>query len=320
MIDIPTVFILGAGASAPYGYPTGTQLRKKIISEFSEKYYILLQKDPRVRKKFLGSHKEKANAFVDVFKTSGIESIDKFLSLSPSFTDIGKIAITLTIFREEKTSDFYEETSLIDAKQNWYKLLFNHMTYELQKPSDFVNFRENRVAFITFNYDRSLEYYLYKSFLSAFHDKREEIKTSIEDCIPFPIIHVYGKVDEIKWHGGSEYKADFDLKTIEKLSQNIRVIGERTNDLKDEIAKIISLHKRIFFLGFGYADENMDSMGMPGLVNEEWNIYGTAKGMTNKEIDRVRSTFMKNFANKGAWRINPRIENKTCYELLREYL
>lgn len=33
MITDETVFILGAGASAPYCYPTGNQLRRKIISE-----------------------------------------------------------------------------------------------------------------------------------------------------------------------------------------------------------------------------------------------------------------------------------------------
>ena len=34
MITHPTVFILGAGASKPYGFPTGKELRVQIITEF----------------------------------------------------------------------------------------------------------------------------------------------------------------------------------------------------------------------------------------------------------------------------------------------
>ena len=31
-----TVFVLGAGASVPYGYPTGLDLREKIINNFTK--------------------------------------------------------------------------------------------------------------------------------------------------------------------------------------------------------------------------------------------------------------------------------------------
>jgi len=34
MIDTPTLFILGAGASKPYGYPTGAELRTDIVKQF----------------------------------------------------------------------------------------------------------------------------------------------------------------------------------------------------------------------------------------------------------------------------------------------
>ena len=31
MIETPTLFVLGAGASKPYGYPTGPELRSEIV-------------------------------------------------------------------------------------------------------------------------------------------------------------------------------------------------------------------------------------------------------------------------------------------------
>ena len=318
MIDIPTVFILGAGASVPYGYLIAADLRTSIIKNFHDQLYLLLKKEG-IEEPDVKNFVDGAQEFINVFKRSGVESIDKFLSVTPSFTNYGKIAIILSMLHEEKKSNLHKETGPSGAREDWYKLLFNRMISELKQPSDFVKFRENKVAFITFNYDRSFDYFLYDSFSHTFFDKRREFETSINKYIPFPIIHVYGQVDEIKWFGGSDYHASYDFRTIEKLSHNIKVIEERSRDL-DEIAKIISTHKRIFFLGFRYAEENMDAIGMPESVNEDWNIYGTAYGMTEKEISNVKKTFIKNFRDKSGRITNPRIENKTCYELLREYL
>ena len=45
MIKEETVFILGAGASCPYGYPDGKELREQICSNFAResKTYFLAQ-------------------------------------------------------------------------------------------------------------------------------------------------------------------------------------------------------------------------------------------------------------------------------------
>jgi hypothetical protein len=314
MIDTPTVFILGAGASKPYGYSTAAGLRELIINDYRNKLQALIV-EVGIKNPTLSTFIHDAQEFVDAFRRSNIESVDKFLSLNPSFKGEGKRAITLSILHEEQKSNFP------NASEDWYKLLFNRMISELKEPSDFVKFRENKVAFITFNYDRSFEHFLYDSFLHAFWDRRHDFEPSINEFIPFPIIHVYGQVDKTMWNGGSDYKAKCDFLKINKLSENIRVIGEVSGAFfKEKIAAILSEYKKIFFLGFRYAKENMDVIGMPGFVNENWNMFGTAYGMTKREIDNVKRTFTNNFTDKGARRINPRIEDKTSYELLREYL
>jgi len=313
MIDIPTVFILGAGASKPYGYSTAADLRESIISEYHDQFHSLL-KNAGIDASTIRTFLIEAQEFVDAFNKSNVESVDKFLSLNPSFRNQGKRAITLTILDEEQKSEFPS------ASQDWYKLLFSHMISELKEPSDFVKFRENKVAFITFNYDRSFDHFLYDSFLHAFWDRHHDFERSINKFIPFPIIHVYGQVDKTVWHGGLDYKANYDYTEILKLHENIRVIGEMPDTFQDKIAAILSEYKRIYFLGFGYAKENMDAIGMPGFVNENWAIHGTAYGMTEKEIGKVRIDFIRNFVKKAATSKNPRIENKTCYEFLREYL
>ena len=55
MIDKQTVFILGAGASAPYGYPTGKQLRQQIIDnlDINRKKVDMVQFNELLRKLLL---------------------------------------------------------------------------------------------------------------------------------------------------------------------------------------------------------------------------------------------------------------------------
>jgi hypothetical protein len=175
--------------------------------------------------------------------------------------------------------------------QDWYSLLFNRMISTLKGPDDYIRFRNNKVRFITFNYDRSFEYFLHDSFIHAFFEKLGEYlnKQEYEEIlkqIPYPIIHVYGKVDEIELHGGGVYKNDnYSFDAIERLSKNIHVIGEeRQNSSKEEIPNLFTEYKRIFFLGFGYAGENLEALDIPEVLNSKHKIYGTAQGKTESEI------------------------------------
>lgn len=323
MIDVPTLFILGAGASKPYGYPTGIELRSEIIRNFSSEIEDLLTKSLLIHPQRV-SHQRQAKEFLEHFSRSPVDSIDKYLALNPNFSYIGRIAITLCILKNEKTSKFLEDMDPPGSNEDWYRLIFNRMTTTLKLPEDFMKFRENKIAFITYNYDRSLEYFLYDSFYHTFWQSRNDSKFLMTECIPFPIIHVYGQVAELSplsWPDESNYREDFNyLKEVEKLSEGVRVIGERSDNMKDKVKELIADYKRIFFLGFGYASDNLDTLDLPMAIDDDWDVYGTAKGMTEKEIGNVKSLFVRNFKNKMLAMVKPRIENKNSYELLREYL
>ena len=242
---------------------------------------------------------KKIPEFINTFKKSSIESIDKFLALNPIFSNFGKMAITQIILTKEKTSKFRE--NLNDSNEDWYNLLFNRMISTFNTPNDIDKFRENKIAFITFNYDRSLEHFLYESFFNAFSQNSDLIKIGLnwqEKYLPFPIIHVYGQVDNHVINGGSKYGSEVDFEKIQNLSGGIQIIGERSQGMKEQVKDLIANYKRIFFLGFGYAIDNLEAIGLPGGINEEWDIYGTAKGMTEKEINNVKSLFNQLFMNK----------------------
>lgn len=333
MIDIPTLFILGAGASNPYGYPTGDGLRADIINNFDSYFNKLLDINPPNIPLNVLQTQRAIPRFIEHFKGSSIASIDKYLALNPIDSYIGKIAITLSILKSERESCFREDIK--DTDEDWYKLLFNRMTSSFNKPDDYKHFCDNKVAFITFNYDRSLEYFLYDSFYHSFYEKRHDIENNIENYVSFPIIHVYGSVANISpadWYkNGCNYYGNFNyFKSVENLSERIRVIGEERSDngIKEQIEDLLKNYERIFFLGFSYAQDNLEAIDLLKNINKKTTrIYGTAYGMKRKEIKDISRRFPviegETYLVDGEeidTSFYPKIEYKKCYDFLREHL
>jgi hypothetical protein len=138
MITLPTVFILGAGASKTYEYPTGDELRSFICGPFVHEYNLLLNpyydEDSEGRRKLI----DEAKDFVKYFKNSGNYSIDAWLAINHDFSDLGKFAIILCILMAERKSVFYTDRSFQNKKQDWYSYLFNKMIEELIEPDSFL--------------------------------------------------------------------------------------------------------------------------------------------------------------------------------------
>jgi len=319
MITEETVFILGAGASAPYGYPTGKELRREICKNFYRdlknlefnnlRYFYQMSEDTR---------QSEVKRFTRAFENSSISSIDLFLSLNPIFSHIGKIAIVLNIINAEIASTFRLDVA---ENKDWYSSLYKEMTDEITSSDDYHKFKENRVSFITFNYDRSLEYFLSDSLYNSFYLQWHKIESS-ELLSKIPILHVYGKLADLPWQSdrGLEYKMSRLMNNLEKMTNNIRIIYEKTNEDIKKIKELISNAKRIFFLGFGFAKENMDIIGIPEVLKHEPQIFGTAFRWTKKEILEKRKYLALSFKIKDPTMNNPNILDFNCYGLLREYL
>jgi hypothetical protein len=319
MITEDTLFILGAGASFPYGFPTGKELRRKICKEFSQDYSVLIKhRASPTPDYFDGDEIKIAVNFANIFFKSSTPSIDLFLARNHNFSEIGRKAIALTIWKAENNSIFRED---VDQSQDWYSYLYQRMTETLTDPDNYKLIDQNKISFITFNYDRSLEYFLYESIINSFISI-PRTQPPRGDLFPFSIQHVYGQLAYLPWQGTHylDYAAKINNLDFINIYNNIKVIYDRTGSdltiIKDQISKA----KRIFFLGFGFAKENLEALGIPELLTGDQKIYGTAFGMTEKEITSVRKTLSQNFKTKDPRLNNPIIKDINCYELLREYL
>jgi hypothetical protein len=215
-----------------------------------------------------------------------------------------------------------------DENQDWYSYLFQNLTDELVTQDGYTRIGENKVSFITFNYDRSLEHFLYTSLSNAFRSI-PFTKLPVKEILPFDFIHVYGQLWNLPWQGGEniDYRVFNRYKEIDAIKDGIRVINERMDGNLDHAKELINRAKRVFFLGFGFADENLAVLDIPDVFSDKQSIIGTAKGFTIKERDQTIKKLKKKSERPPLDSQEERsmlgritLTDMDCRSFLREYL
>ncbi len=163
MITTNTVLILGAGASVPFGFPTGEGLKNEMCNRtlLSDGLVNILRSS--------GFNAETIGRFRTALIRSGRPSVDAFLEYREEFVDVGKAAIACTLLPLEKTDRLFDcwmqkGEKPDDNMGNWYQHLFG----VLSDGVPFDDFDKNKLGIITFNYDRSLEQYLFTALKNSY--------------------------------------------------------------------------------------------------------------------------------------------------------
>jgi hypothetical protein len=347
LINKKTVFVLGAGASCPYGYPSGSELRRLILYNagsfsggFLDSYMSFKSDDLDPSKKIVKLRQ--IELFIQTFK-GAVKSIDVFIANNPKSAPTGKYIIAFEIFRAEQESLFREEAQSEKERlkehdnkkyvrgragfqgDDWYSYLFKRITDGLVGRDALPDFSNGNLSFITFNYDRSLEYFFYDSLRCLYYEVPED--RIIQTLKQLKILHVYGQIAPLKWQNPSDY-VDYKPQINESILQNaankIRTIyEEKENPELTEAKNLLRQADQIFFLGFGFAQENMEALGLPGLISEDCLILGTVLGLEPKEINDIRDQIVKGLKHGGMTDRNlnrVKLENVDCLKLLRNYL
>src|SRR5437016_7627170 len=97
MIEKKTVLVLGAGASEPYGFPTGEKLLKDIVDIFKHRPLPPLHASLRE----FGFEDDFIRDFVKELNGSGRHSVDAFLEDRKDFERIGKAAMIAALVPKE---------------------------------------------------------------------------------------------------------------------------------------------------------------------------------------------------------------------------
>lgn len=272
MIGKNTVLILGAGASVDYGFPLGRDLITCICEQLSDEdstlYSLLTQ---------CGFNSNLIRKFAVPLKECNLPSIDAFLENRPEFEEVGKAAIAGTLIPLEKKSNL--------SRKGWYEYLHSKLIGKKDQ------FRNNKLSVITFNYDRSFEYSLFKAVRSAYGLSDKECKAYLNTI---PVIHVYGKLGDPAYLSekyGRPYRPDLSDDIISKCVKAIKVIHEKETEELKQARELLKKAEIICCLGFGYHPENVGRLQLPNVFTKtEQEEISLPKGQSGQV---VRSTFTK---------------------------
>lgn len=283
MITVPTTLVLGAGASYPYGFPLGAELRKYLCDpEF-------LSWMPQ-----FGFDVSELTVFQETFLKSEMRSIDAFLARRGNdkvrlnslhtYAEIGKAAIACCLIQKEQPVQLHTATD-----DHWYQYLWSFIADSLE------SFGQNKLSIITFNYDRSLEFYLLTALQNTFGISAQ---VAAEHLKKIPILHVYGQLSalpELSQQGTEtrRYRHDIvDPAYIAAAARGIRVIAENRDDdvVFEKAYSYLNAAQRICFLGFGFDATNIRRLRIHQLMQDirarEGNaplMFATTMGLERAE-------------------------------------
>ena len=298
------MFVLGAGASCPFGFPTGAELRRRLCSELrmDNPLFSLMRQ--------CGQGEAQIFSFREEFELSGIHSIDSFIAFRPAYQEIGELAIAAALIPLEDPAKLRNVENR-NGDGGWYQMLWNVM---LDKVVDQQDLLLNRVSFVTFNYDRSLEQYLLSAISHTF-DLDSDLAFRLLSQIP--IRHVYGSLGSYSIDTGYRYGSQNDTQLIESIlaaRKSIQTVPAVRVTKDEQAAAWLSKSQRVFVLGFGFDLTNCMRIDLPGACSQrtQREIFASAFNLTSAELQWCDD-------NSGSPSRGPLIWTKgDCLNLLRE--
>lgn len=308
------VFIMGAGCSVPYGFPTGAMLMQKLkdfnygdhnldSQSFSPSPYLFdlyqelfgkYQDYTKLRKEifFRGGNIEVEISnkisktivpFAKSIRHSMMVSTDEFLKNrlnqeKSEEADFGKRLIAREIFVAERESGkhfSYEDGKRL-SKKYWLGNIdwIQHLLSRIDQQSNWEEILKQTV-FLTFNYDRVLE-----------------------NC---------GAVEN-----GMYQEITKGMETVWEKRLN------REDAEKVKYQEFLKNAQRVYFMGFSYIPDNLESIGIDprAEIIRNANVYATAMGLSSQNRLRI-STYLdlKDFEKRNEPEPMPEMEiQRALYE------
>ncbi|TYL80823.1 hypothetical protein [Bradyrhizobium cytisi] len=278
VITTPTVFLLGAGASYPYGLPLGSELKSQILDRYANDtggHTVHLTNTTSFGRTDI-------DRFIGALRYSGLLSVDAFLERRPEFMEIGKAMMGIELLHAEVHERLWQE------KENWLTYLYSQMI-----GNTLEEFADNKVAFVTFNYDRCVEHFFFTSLKNSFGRSDDETAAIAKKI---SVVHLHGKLGHLPWEG-TKSPIDFgdnqiDVRKMKILINEIKVVHEDHTldgrDIEFAMAQVmLTQARRVYLLGFGFGARNVQRIKLDALTPHAF--CGTAYGLTDKEISDCKS-------------------------------
>lgn len=289
-----TLFVVGAGASSDFGLPVGSALQSQIAA---------FLKPDRSAEDFgrdiefaVSELARRGLGYNDLFSTLEwmsqtlplARSIDSFLETQSQDGDaisfLGKYAIATLIAKGEAGSKLHianknHKPDFQRLSRSWLGQLWPLINKGGAARVDEKGL--SKFAFLTFNYDRCIEKFLYHAF---HHFYRLPSPQAIDFVDSVSIHHVFGSLgDGLRANGGLPF-GYVDLVEQRLVSaRNIKTYSEQLqeHDL-NKIRRMFEWSDRIIFIGFSFSPINTNMLESSYVNNGEMKqVYGTAFEMSD---------------------------------------
>lgn len=318
MLRGQTLIVVGAGASAELGLPTGQELKKNIAKlldiRFDDWGSRMVSGDTEILEA-LRSHAQQAGARdINPYIHAAWRirnampqaiSIDNFIDSHQNDTRLtlcGKLGIVRGILHAEKKSALHVDRrsdkrhpNFAAFSETWFEPIMQLLTQNCQLSG--IGDRLSRLTFVIFNYDRCVEQFLYHGLQNYYGIDEAGAAALLKNL---KIYHPYGTVGRLPWQGGAprmEFGGEPSVANLLQLTQEIRTFTEGTDpdssDIKELRAKVRDADVALF-LGFAYHSMNLALLQAesPHRSPNRARYFGTTFGMSQSDSDLVKEDLL----------------------------
>ena len=272
MIKTRTVFVVGAGASVPYGLPSGVDLLEaaRNLDPSGETGIILCQGLPSWEMR-------KANLlhFTAAVKRYRGPSIDAFLEDWPAFREIGHevIAALMGPLADEARKSRAEKR--VKLEDDWLNYLTQKMRIDA---GTWERFCENPITFVTFNFDTVIEEEMSEA-LHSFYGQVADVNRLPQ------VIHVHGRLPTYR---------GLTQRWVADAAQQLKVVHDELDPVAVEEAQdAIKAAEVVCFLGMSYQAANLQTIDSPWIrePTKRREYFGTAYKLPKNEERHAKRWF-----------------------------
>ena len=317
MIGNKTTIVVGAGASADLGLPTGETLKNQISQllhmnlsgnewrQSKERVEVFSGVKPYLSEKSISPTdielQQLSNEIAD--NVTRAASIDNFLDNrrdNKTLVALGKTAIAYCIAKAEDEArlDLPDIRLNRFSKDNEGKTKTNsYFLEELLKlvvrnhTIDDVEQSLANLTFVIFNYDRCIERYLDVWLSYTFG---QSMQGKIKANVTFE--HIYGdlgiyKGEKLSLRSSSENLFLNPQIELPIIAKRLKLFSEQKDSAQmAKIKFIVEESENIIFIGFGFEEQNMEFFNVNelGKYDDKPKVFGTAYGFSDHDIQDIK--------------------------------
>jgi hypothetical protein len=288
MFSKPTVLILGAGASAPFGYPLGQNLIENIVKGLqslpSDRYYdmsgpissrpdllnspyralvdyVFTRRPDFLPPEFVSKVRPWRKLAEELHHTSH-QSIDDYARLNPSHGKVVKLLIALEVGRISYEPNSLKNNELrasprltANSRASWYGKLVHKIRQNCSNSDECQS--KNNLTILTFNYDRSLEMYLEREL------RRAELFHDVDWKKVVGVVHMHGELAVGEAKIGTHLSANYAQSLIDSAA-NMKMFDDPRHEQDPALFARYFLDKAsaIYVFGFDFHDQNVELLNL----------------------------------------------------------